>query len=108
MSQPTEYVPLISCIMSSQFPPLAADVCLAEVGVVTTSPDQVSTCAQSDEGSQLLHNIGVETLSLDPPLYFVPWIIFNDEFDEDLWEQSLIDFKKVLCDNFLSDSEACQ
>ena len=87
---------------------MATDVCLAETGVVTTSPDQVATCAQSKHGSQLLHDLGVETLSLEPTLTFVPWIIFNDKFDEDLWEQSLTDFKKVVCENFLEDSVACQ
>ena len=29
------------------------------------------------QGSELLHALGVETHSLDPELYFVPWILFN-------------------------------
>ena len=32
----------------------------------------------SDHGSELLHDIGVDTGNLEPPLDYVPWIIFND------------------------------
>ena len=30
-----------------------------------------------NEGATLLHDIGVETKDLDPPLYGVPWTLFN-------------------------------
>ena len=73
-----EFVPLISCMMASDDPPTAADACLAEIEITSTTPDNIATCAQSDEGSNLLHEIGVETKNLDPSLYFVPWILFND------------------------------
>ena len=73
-----EYVPLISCMMASDDPPTAADVCLDEMEITSTTPDNIAACAQSDEGSNLLHDIGVETENLDPSLYFVPWILFND------------------------------
>ena len=31
-----------------------------------------------NEGSTLLHDIGVETKGLDPPLRTVPWTLFNE------------------------------
>ena len=54
------------------------DACLEELGITTTSPDAISGCADSDEGSLLLHDLGVATHGLNPPLTFVPWVIFND------------------------------
>ena len=73
-----EYVPLINCMMGSDFPPDSADVCLEMLDITTTSPDRVRECVDSDEGSNLLHDVGVETKSLDPSLTGVPWILFND------------------------------
>ena len=78
VSDPLEFVPLISCMMATAHPDTAADVCLAELGITTTSPDQVAQCAASSEGAALLHDIGVETHGLDPALYFVPWLLYND------------------------------
>ena len=75
---PSEYVPLINCVMGSDFPPDSADVCLEMLDITTTSPDLVRACVESDEGSNLLHDIGVETKNLDPSLTGVPWILFND------------------------------
>ena len=75
---PSEYVPLINCVMGSDFPPDSADVCLEMLDITTTSPDLVRACVDSDEGSNLLHDIGVETKNLDPSLTGVPWILFND------------------------------
>ena len=40
--------------------------------------DWTAQCARSDEGAALLHELGVQTHSLDPVLYFVPWLTFND------------------------------
>ena len=54
------------------------DACLEELGITTTSPDAISGCADSDEGSLLLHDLGVATHGLNPPLTLVPWVIFND------------------------------
>ena len=65
-------------MMGSDSPPDSADVCLEMLGITTTSPDQVGACVDSDEGSNLLHDIGVETKNLDPSLTGVPWILFND------------------------------
>ena len=41
------------------------------------SKSQVNTCANSKEGQQFLHQIGIETKALHPTLSFVPWITFN-------------------------------
>ena len=75
---PSEHIPLLNCIMSTESPPYAADLCLATLGIMTTSPADVTWCAVSGEGAMLLHDIGVETLGLEPPLTGVPWLLFNN------------------------------
>jgi len=70
-------VPLIDCLMRTHTKPdPALGPCLAELGL-DVSPEAILDCANSDQGSDLLHTLGVETHNLDPALYFVPWILFN-------------------------------
>merc|ERR1711971_977004 len=104
---PQEYVPLINCIMASDFPPEAAGSCLEILGITTTSTERILQCAESEEGSNLLHDIGLETGSLSPSLTGVPWLLFNDEFDRDNWIQGMNDLQGLLCQKFLSDSSEC-
>ena len=63
--------------MGSTDPPTAAGDCLNKLDVKTTTAEKVELCATSDEGSELLHTIGVETKDLDPALNFVPWVLFD-------------------------------
>merc|ERR1712212_1201741 len=72
-------VPLIDCLMRTHArPDPAVGPCLAELGL-DVPPEAIMDCANGDQGSKLLHALGVETHSLDPALYFVPWILFNGE-----------------------------
>lgn len=119
-----ERVPIMNCLMSQTYStPEEAASCLSTLDITTTTPYLVEACAMSDEGSNLLHEYGVETKELDPKLYFVPWILFNDVniiscllflfkicfkvFDEDLWQSSLEDLKYTLCNSFLTGSSKC-
>ena len=77
--EPEEYVPLINCLMPNRSTPNAVADCLADLDINTTTAEEVTVCAYSDEGSNLLHEHGVETNNLDPKLYFIPWVLFNDE-----------------------------
>lgn len=38
----------------------------------------VEQCYNSVEGHVLLHDVGVIQNTLDPTLYYVPWILIND------------------------------
>jgi len=38
---------------------------------------RISSCVESDEGAGLLHDVGVETLGLEPSPMFVPHVLFN-------------------------------
>ena len=79
---PSEHIPLINCIMGDEFPPTAATLCLETTEVTATSPEAVLACAQSEDGAELLHDLGVETQGLDPPLTGVPWLLFDGVRDQ--------------------------
>ena len=38
---PRVHIPLINCIMATDFPPASAALCLESLGVTTTSPEEV-------------------------------------------------------------------
>ena len=63
--------------MGSEFPPTSANFCLETTGVTTTSPEAVMACAETEAGANLLHDLGVETYGLEPPLTGVPWLLFD-------------------------------
>ena len=69
---------MINCLMDSRGAVNASADCLADLDISTTTAEEVNKCANSDGGSNLLHEYGIETKNLDPKLYFVPWILFND------------------------------
>ena len=76
--EPRDYVPLINCLMSSSDPPSAAAACIASLGTQSVTAKEVADCAGSELGSSLLHNVGLKTKNLQPPLTFVPWLLYND------------------------------
>merc|ERR1711994_364010 len=100
-------VPLIDCLMRTHTrPDPAVGACLAEPGL-DVSPEAIMDCANGDQGSELLHALGVETHDLDPALYFVPWILFNGEMVEEDWQHALYDLAFVLCDKYLTGHSKC-
>lgn len=47
---------------------------LAEI----TNFNEIEACYNSVEGQQLLHDVGLIQETLDPQIYYVPWILIND------------------------------
>merc|ERR1712203_1348494 len=103
-------VPLIDCLMRTHTrqsrPDPAVGPCLAELGL-DVPPEAIMDCAAGDQGSELLHALGVETHDLEPALYFVPWILFNGEMVEEDWQHALYDLAFVLCDKYLTGHSKC-
>lgn len=87
----------INCLLSQSSPPYAGETCAAAVGVEWAPLEQ---CVNSLEGQNLLHDVAVIQDQLQPPLYFVPWIIVNDVFDEDQVGDCQMNLKKVVCDKY--------
>ena len=78
VKDPLEYVPLITCLMDSVFPPDAAGECIADLGTESITVKEVEDCVESDVGSALLYINGLRTKNLEPTLTFVPWLLYND------------------------------
>ncbi|XP_071536815.1 gamma-interferon-inducible lysosomal thiol reductase-like [Panulirus ornatus] len=85
----------VNCLLSSDYPPNAGATCAASVGADWGPLDQ---CVNSLEGQNLLHDVALQQEQLDPPLYFVPWIIVNDVFSEEQVAECQTDLKKVVCE----------
>jgi len=107
VTDPSEYIPLINCIMASEYPPLDGYSCLETLGITTTSLDDLVQCVESEQGEFLLHEIGVETLNLEPTLTGVPWLLFNDEFTMDDWIDGMNDLRGLLCSKYLNGTDKC-
>jgi len=107
VKDPAEQIPLIYCIMASSDPPTAAAKCITSLGIKSTTPEKIASCAGSDHGSELLHDIGVDTGNLEPPLDYVPWIIFNDVFSEKALVAAQNNLTWVICCRFLHGGDKC-
>ena len=124
VSDPAEYVPLITCLMDSEFPPDAAGECIASLGTTSVTVKEVEDCAHSDAGSSLLHDNGVRTKDLDPPLNFVPWLLYNDVtmnspvhseelfisqvYNSESMAQGINNLTWVLCCKYLHGGDKCE
>jgi len=60
-----------------------------------------------EQADSLLHDIGVETLGLVPKPNYVPWVLFNGEFNGDDLEDAQVDLKELLCRKFLTSHPSC-
>jgi len=105
---PAEYLPLISCLMRKwKSPHYPTSECIGLVGTKSVTVKEVEDCANSDEGSNLLHDFGLKTQALDPPLTFVPWQIFNNVFREFFQASGLKDLTRLLCCTYFSWADKC-
>lgn len=78
--------------------------CALRVGVSNFTP--ISDCF-NNEGDDILAQLGDKTHAVQPTITFVPTIIYNDVFDQDLQDASLIDFAGVVCEQLNSTLSVC-
>ncbi|CAB3370534.1 Hypothetical predicted protein [Cloeon dipterum] len=84
------------CVMSNSYPPDAGQACATSVGGVTDY-SAISSCIASAEGDEALVAYGDRTHALGSILSFVPTIIYDDVFDQDDQNESLYNFRGVVC-----------
>jgi len=107
VSEEEGLTPLIICVITyGSTDILAVDTCLSSSTTSDVTSLQVEECMMN-EGATLLHDIGVETKDLDPPLYGVPWTLFNGEFNEEDFLNSDSDLIGVLCSKYLVGHPQC-
>merc|ERR1712168_502691 len=100
-------VPIISCMEKSDPPRLStAQKCMSESGIGPgdkPSVAEITACANGQEGKEIFAQFGKQT----PRHSGVPWVEFNDHFDQQLWNEALTDLPKTLCTHFLSGVPEC-
>jgi len=84
----------INCSMSASYPPNAGKSCSELLGLNFADVEQ---CSGSSEGNGLLAVNGNRTHSLDPTLYYVPWIMFDGVWSADDMYDAQQDLLEILC-----------
>ncbi|XP_047484318.1 gamma-interferon-inducible lysosomal thiol reductase-like [Penaeus chinensis] len=96
-SSEEQYMSFANCTMAELVGTAAGARCAEVSGVNYT---RVEDCFNSVEGQQLQHEVGAKQAELDPPLYYVPWILINDVFTEEQLDAAQEDLRKVVCDAY--------
>ncbi|KAJ8985067.1 hypothetical protein NQ317_019750 [Molorchus minor] len=92
-------VDIIDCIMRTRNPSLLTNVesCARKFKVDDNGINRIRSCSSSEEGERLLAENGDKTWKLEPSISFVPTVVYNDVYDKNSQDQSLIDFVAVVC-----------
>lgn len=96
--------PFIICTMSTEDPPNAGPKCAEKLQINFTP---VISCYSSGEGDQLMYNYGLQTDNLNPPHQYVPWILFNGNFNEDDNQKAGTDLVRVICSKLQNEPDEC-
>ncbi|XP_022910307.1 GILT-like protein 1 [Onthophagus taurus] len=84
-------VKFIDCVMSASYP--ASDASMEECAIASgISWDNMVECSKNGVGAKLLAAYGDRTHAVEPTITFVPTIIYNDVYDADKQQGSLVDF----------------
>lgn len=103
-------VPTLACMEQSDdlYHIEVLEACMTMNDVTSPSVDEVKTCANGPEGNQMFKMYGNDVASLDPPHKFVPWIMFNDKWNENLQNEAEANLPATLCRHFLSGVPECE
>lgn len=59
--------------------------------------ETVMSCANGDEGNQLMHQNALKTKALKPPHQYVPWVTINGEHTDELQTQASNSLYNLVC-----------
>merc|ERR1712110_759864 len=90
-------VEVINCIMSDMSPHTATEKCMQNLWWIPTTFEEIEECHSGEIGENLLHEFGLQSESLDPSFYFIPWITIDNVWNEAEFEASLVDLQGLLC-----------
>lgn len=91
----SESAAFINCMMTSFDAPNDAEECATELGL---DFGRLSNCYTSWEGTTLLAANGIKTHDLEPTLYYVPWILYQDMWTEEDMTGSEFNLLGVVCE----------
>ncbi|KRW98244.1 Inosine/uridine-preferring nucleoside hydrolase domain [Pseudocohnilembus persalinus] len=61
--------------------------------------EKVKTCITSSSGNYLQHQVAIATNNLNPPHKWVPWLVVNGKYDEDVQDEVESDPVQYICQN---------
>lgn len=73
------------------------EICPANFSLSST---ELESCANGEEGMNLMHQIATETNNLSPPHNYVPWVVVNGVHDPTIEDAVIEDMLKYTCQNF--------
>jgi len=85
---------LINCMMDNFDAPNDGPICATRLGLNYTAVD---ACYNGWEGDTLLAAHGIKTHDLNPTLYYVPWIMYEDVWTAEDMIGSEVNLMQVLC-----------
>ena len=103
----------INCTISQHRPAFASRFCGEAlgfgkaVGSRSFAYNNLIACVNTVEGDLLLAANGVRTSQAEPAIQGVPWIMFDNKYDEDVADESRRDFLAVACRYLNYDPQAC-
>jgi len=100
-------VAVINCIMDDLVPHEATQNCMEKLMITEPSYQEIDQCHSSNEGQNLLYSYGLETDNLEPAVYFIPWITFENEWNEMEFNGALENLEEFLCSDKLSNVPEC-
>ncbi|EFX72165.1 hypothetical protein DAPPUDRAFT_308544 [Daphnia pulex] len=97
----TQALNYASCLMRA---PTSGAQC-AELAGLDFTP--IDTCTKTSEGQELAVAHGTETLTLQPTLTFVPWVVYDKVFDDGKQWSSLSNLRSVACNHNGFNAPSC-
>jgi interferon gamma-inducible protein 30/cytochrome c oxidase assembly factor 7 len=95
----------VNCSMNQTNPPRAGQLC-SDLLNVSFAP--IEACAEAETGSLLLVENGIRTQTLEPSMYWVPWMTYDDVFYPEDLDPSQTNILPVLCKHLTGDKpEQC-
>lgn len=87
-------VKFICCVEGRHSAPGSGPACAEELEV---DYDAIDSCSNSPEGIKLHYLLGKQTDNLKPPHQYVPWILFNGQYNKEDMEHAQDDLLTVIC-----------
>ncbi|KAK8757333.1 GILT-like protein 1 [Amblyomma americanum] len=94
---PDKHLPFIACTLKAWKPEKnVAKCCTAN----KMEAAKITGCASSQQGKILLRNMGLRTMSLKPPINYVPSVVIDGGFNKRYQKKLQKQFKDTVCKHF--------
>eukprot|EP00088_Acartia_fossae_P010972 TRINITY_DN1549_c0_g1_i5.p1 TRINITY_DN1549_c0_g1~~TRINITY_DN1549_c0_g1_i5.p1 ORF type:complete len:239 (+),score=48.85 TRINITY_DN1549_c0_g1_i5:38-754(+) len=96
-----KFLPIISCMESSDDPVKAARGCMKALSDMDQKQIKaVFACAKGSEGNKIMHELAEATDSLNPPHLYVPWVVMDGVHNKTVETRALSDLTSLVCDAY--------